>query len=142
MNIVPLIGLGLGLLGIGYGLVTWRSGGRGIALAGAGLASSAAYIQLANLDSAARYAALAALAIIGFFVFMMRGRWGLRHMRIELTLIAATILAIWGSQFSVDGPAEIRVGLAILAGVLATLFVAVALIRFARLVRTGSRQNR
>jgi hypothetical protein len=141
MNTVPLIVLLLGLLGVGFGLATWRSGGRGIALAGASLASFGAYIQLEKLDSAARYGALAVLAAIALVVFTMIGRSGWRHLRIELLLAAATILAIGASQFWADGPAGIRFGLAILAGVLATLFVTVALIRFARLLRSGSRQN-
>jgi hypothetical protein len=141
MTLVPLVLLVFGLVVVGLGCVRWQSGGRYAALAGANLASFAVYIQLEKLDSAAQYPALAVFAVFALSPFVMSGRSAWRHLRTELLLAAATILAIGTWQFWADGPSGIRFGLVISAGFLATLFVAVALVRFARLLLSGPRAN-
>jgi len=141
MNIIRLITLVFGLLGVAVGCVKWRTWGRGPALGGATLASFAAYMHLAEIESAFRYPALAVFLVITFFFVTMSGRPVWRQLRIELLLASATIFTIWAWQLWPAGPSGVKFGLVILVGVFGASFVAVAITRFVRLI-LNDRQNR
>lgn len=133
------IGIALLIVGaivVALGAASWKSGGRGAVLAGVSIISLALFLEGRVLGEGGRYAALvvpSALLVLAFF--HIRTHW--RSRRPELLLAGGALLAIVGSQaLGEDGSAFSR-GLAVLAAILGTAFIAVASIRLRRVIGGG-----
>jgi hypothetical protein len=136
---VPLGILTFGLLIVGLGIASWRTGGKGAVWGGALLVILSIYLLLKNADSPAQYAALAVDAVVLLLVFMKDGRAAWRRLSVEVLLAGAAVLAIGCSLFISDARHDLRTMVAILVGGLTAAFIVSVLIRFGELLRTPSK---
>ncbi len=134
------IGIALVIVGaivVAIGAVSWKTGGRGAVFAGVAIIGLALFVEGRILGDGGMYAALvvpSALVVLAFLY--IRTPW--RSRGPELLLAGGAVLAIVGSQVLGEQGSILSRGLAVLAAILGTAFIAAASVRLRRVLRGSS----
>ena len=130
MNVLALASLALGVTAAAIGVASWRSGGRGLVLAGAAFATLAAMSWTADGPPVLRYTALALLGVTVLACFLPFQRGALREMRWQLILTALTVVLLLLSYKLTDASPQLQTGITTATVVILAALFGVTVVQF------------
>lgn len=141
MNTGSIIVIGAGLLTTACGIALQPALRRPLVMIGAIQLSFGAYLVLQDMGSAAKYAALAAVAVLVCIAFVSAGTSLLGRLRPELSLAAAAVIGILASTSWRSAPLQAQRTLVMAVGCLTAAFIGLTLLRFGKIVLVDRRRS-